>query len=205
MFVQLKEGGFYHKGKCINNEILKHLSYYVESQGKFKDIIEFLYSLNDSYLTFVEEIFDESIKPYLVEEEMIRESNCGKIKFLEVGKSIYIFDHENVGEERLEFTGIGIDDKYALSLEQWANLSNFDIKINDKVDVIKGDSVLTEYQYDFTLYDFLSAIFNEICFYGSLRRREKTLTELENRLEEIHDGSVKLSSFEEVMERLKAK
>lgn len=215
MLVILKKDGLYYGKEKVQDErdlmwrwnsVLE-----VEDEVTFGDLINYLYA-DELIMNTVSLLTQTDLLEY--KDEFDKDAvDDGQLQSIEIARNVYlqgpqlihgpyalgVFTEPRVNED------LGVTDRVcSLGFASWNELKNLPLKINKLVE--HYDGFLPENtETCITLGEALSALFEELGFYGNPTDRQNTQEDLEERMRKVENGEVEFYTWEEVQERLKAK
>lgn len=135
------------------------------------------------------------------------------LSYIEVSQSFELFkesEHKPWMNIMLTCSGRKVDEvvQYAIDLCPVAEISNLPIVLNDNGKLIVlgaeyKEMEIHDFSCTFTFYQMLSAIIDELSFFGSDSKKKEVLEGLEQQVADIESGKVELIPWEEVKKKLK--
>jgi hypothetical protein len=214
--LQLRKGG-----TLIFQEWDSDISEYIERDVELEDIpFHFNSSICLSAGTTLKDIFllvSKSIElfstvtgcPYLDElvAEALSKAESGEkdigaleLKRIAIVQKSELFFH-------FDFHGLGDDETYAIEFTPLNKLVTVPLILNEDISLEDSDTeeVYLKCKMTFSLFDILFGIVEELSFMGPPNIRAMALDELKGRVDDIKEGKVETTSWEDIRKKLEEK
>lgn len=219
-----KDGKLFYQDKDITDKLPSALHYVCELEEGvlFKDIL-LLVRANLDFLSPILSFDPQIIKDLVNEGFEEPDDKSRDLWHLETywRASIVNYSFDETPELYINpsFHGIGDptiegkdSEQYALDLTPLNNMAHLPVRINNNLDVLderkteqdnfQFGNVLVKVTKDFSLFEFLYAIFYELSFHGGPQSRNKAKEDLLVNVKSIEDGTADLIPWDVVRERL---